>query len=67
MDYVSKLDNIEFVDLSKFNPPLNQSFLIVLPVNDTYKFEGFLKPIHQVKDPIGFPIYKIDEYIPKRL
>ncbi|MDD5415778.1 MAG: glycosyltransferase family 39 protein [Candidatus Daviesbacteria bacterium] len=67
MDYISKLDNIEFVDLNKFNPPLNQSFLIVLPVNNTYKFEGFLKSIHGVKDPIGFPIYKIDEYVPKRL
>jgi len=67
MDYVSKLDNIEFVDFSKFDPPLNQSFLVVLPVNNTYKFEGSLKLIHEVKDPIGFTIYKIDEYVPKRL
>jgi 4-amino-4-deoxy-L-arabinose transferase-like glycosyltransferase len=67
MDYVSRLDNIEFIDLSKFNPPLTQSFLVVLPVNNTYKFEGSLRLVHEVKDPIGLPIYRIDEYIPKKL
>lgn len=67
MDYVARLDNIEFVDLNKINLLLDQSFLVVLPVNNTYKFEGFLEYIHEVKDPIGFPVFRVGEYIPKKL
>jgi len=67
MDYVSKLGNIEFVDFQNFTIPLNQSSLVVLPGNNSYKFEDSLKNIHEIKDPIGFPIYKIGEYIPKKL
>lgn len=65
MDYVSSLDNIEFVDFNRFNLPMNQKSLIVLPVNDTYKFEASLKTIYEIKDPIGFTLYKIAEYNPK--
>lgn len=67
MDYTSSLGNIEFVDFNKFSLPSDQLSLIVLPANSTFTFETSLKTIHEIKDPIGFPIYKIDEYIPKKL
>ncbi|MCL5070961.1 MAG: glycosyltransferase family 39 protein [Actinobacteria bacterium] len=65
MDYISQLENIEFVDFNKFNPPANQSFLVVLPANHTYSLNLPLKTIYEIKDPIGLTIYKLEEYIPK--
>lgn len=65
MNYTSKLDNIEFVNLQLFNPPTDKPYLIVLPANNTYKFLSSLKTIYEIKDPIGFTLYKLYEYIPK--
>lgn len=66
MDYISKLDNIEFVDFNKFNPDTNRPFLAILPANNTYNLKVSLKTIHEVKDPIGFTIYKIEEFVPNK-
>lgn len=66
MDYISRLDNIEFIDLNKFHLPKNQSFLVIVPTNNSYEFESSLRIIHEIKDPLGFTIYKIEEYIPKK-
>jgi 4-amino-4-deoxy-L-arabinose transferase-like glycosyltransferase len=67
MDYVSNLDNIEFVNLEDFSPPSDQPYLVIIPENKYYDIEQSLRTIHEVKDPIGFTVFKIDEYIPKRL
>ncbi|MCL4418370.1 MAG: glycosyltransferase family 39 protein [Actinobacteria bacterium] len=61
MDYIANLDNIEFVDFKQFIPPIDKSYLIVLPANNNYTFSSSLKIIYEVKDLLGFPIYKIGE------
>lgn len=65
MSYTSKLDNIEFVNLQQFSPPADKPYLIVLPANNTYKLRSSLKIIYEIKDPIGFTLYKLYEYIPQ--
>lgn len=65
MGSVSKLDNIEFLDLKKVNEIKHKNALIILEEHDALNKERFsnLHVIKQIKDPIGLPIYSILEYI----
>lgn len=66
MGAVSKLDNIEFVDLEKVDLFKDKNTLIVLPENNP-SYKGIFKDlpiIKIIKDPIGLPIFKILEHSP---
>lgn len=66
MGAISKLYNIEFVDLKKVDLSKVKSALIILPENDP-SYKGMFKDItiiKEIKDPIGLPIFKILKYSP---
>lgn len=61
MGAVTRVDNIEFVDLKKVNLLNNRPFLLVSPVNNNLTDLSLNKMIEigQIRDKIGLPIYKI--------
>lgn len=66
MGSISKLDNIEFVDLRKITLPKNKTSLLVVPESDALYNPSFknLEEIGRIKDPIGLPLYKILQFTP---
>ena len=60
MDQVSSLDNIEFVDFNTFEPPQEINSLIIVPVVGNYPVSNYeYKTLYEIKDTLGFPIYRI--------
>lgn len=65
VDYVFRLENIEFINLNNFPSSFNQPTLLMLPANTNYEYAKSLKIIHEVKDPIGLTVFKLAEFDPR--
>lgn len=61
MDYIAKLDNIVFTDLSKSGYNFDEFSLVIVPEDRIKDLSNSYKTIYKIKDQLGFTRYSILE------